>query len=945
MHRAPRLRSAHRRSVPAFLLFPLALLFSTAAQAALDVAVDATPDPPQPGESMRVEITVTNPGGSTSGAVSLRLAYPQNLATLDDNLVSDGGGCPGISCTFGETVVWNLPALPPGAGTTVTLAPTVAAGTPDGAAIVFDVDALEGGSQAATDVAQVSVLAARVFDLVIDEDRDPVPAGRALVYELTYGNRSAETTTGTTLDFDLPPGVAFTSASDGGVLVGGTVSWSLGSLVGHEGGQRTVRVTAGAGAGEGTLLEADAVIAGQGDFLAYESRTTSTGRVENGSRLIVGMAVGPDPVVPGEPLHATVTVSNPTGGFMNDVLLRLRYPANLGSLDTNLISDGGFCAGITCTNREELFWNLGDLPPGRGITVGLPPVLASPAGGTLVTFPIAVDASGQSRTLARQTVVTRASRPLRLAVDAESGPVGVGEVQTYTLVYGNVSGETTTGTTLRFPLPPGTLFESASRGGVFSGGVVTWNLGTLVGREGGQRQVRVRVADTGGVGEGVQLVVDPATLSGQGNFLPFETRARVRTRVENATRLDVALAFDRDPVVPDERVGVRATVTNRSAVDFANGVVLRLRYPPGLGTLDNNLIVDGFCEGITCTTREVAAFSLGNLPPGGGAVVELPPVVASGTPPGTVITVPAWADAVDRSRSTAAHSVQVREARPLDLSVDVDTDPLGDTAVFSLTLGNRGTAAATGATLTFPVPATTSAVGASNGGGNASGGGLLGNSVLWGLGTLSPGETLRRRVEVAIEPGTPEGQLIRAFDATLRASGPFGPLETRSRDARRVEDVPARLAIASTPAPVSPGSVLDTTLDVTNASPAFLFGTNLLLRYPTLLSTLDDNDIPNGGCEGITCTVGETVFWNLGDLPPGSSVDRTLPPSVSNAAPPGSLVRWWARLTAASFGQAVTTGAAPVGSDFRDAGPIRELAIFEDGFESGNLGAWSTVFP
>ncbi|MEO1087961.1 MAG: hypothetical protein AAFY88_27320, partial [Acidobacteriota bacterium] len=385
--------------------------------------------------------------------------------------------------------------------------------------------------------------------------------------------------TGTELTFAVPAGTSFASASDGGVLNGGVVRWNLGTLAGREGGRRAVSVTVGAGQSGGAIIGgATAEISGRGDFADHDARFIPVTRIESstGSRLIVNMAVNPDPAVQGESLRASITVTNPTGFFINNVVLRLRYPNGLAGVDEDFISDGGDCISFSCDGREELFWNLGSLAPGRGTTVTFAPTVGSVPGGTLITFPIAVDADGQSRRLIRQTLLVRDSRTFDFAVDAERSPVGANERLVYTLTYGNRSSEPTTGTTLRFPLPGGTSFVSASDGGSLGAGAVVWNLGTLAARQGGQRQVEVEV---GSIAAGAHLVVDPATISGQGDFFFFETRSRSLGRVENGTRLDVAVTLDRDPVVPGERTSLVATVTNRSAVDFANNVILCWRHP------------------------------------------------------------------------------------------------------------------------------------------------------------------------------------------------------------------------------------------------------------------------------------------------------------------------------------------------------------------------------
>ncbi|MEO1367377.1 MAG: hypothetical protein AAFX50_09385, partial [Acidobacteriota bacterium] len=626
----------------------------------------------------------------------------------------------------------------------------------------------------------------------------------------------------------------------------------------------------------------------------------------------------------------------------NNVVLRLRYPNGLASVDEGFISDGGDCTSFSCDSREELFWNLGTLAPGRGTTVTFAPTVAGVSGGTLITFPIAVDADGQSRRLIRQTLLVRDYRTFDLAVDAERSPVGANERLVYTLTYGNRSSEPTTGTTLRFPLPGGTSFVSASDGGSFAGGAVVWNLGTLAARQGGQRQVRVQV---GSIAAGAHLVVDPATLSGQGDFFFFETRSRSLGRVENGTRLDVAVTLDRDPVVPSERTSLVATVTNRSPIDFANNVVLRWRHPGTLNSVDDgSTIFGGDCTSFSCDAREIAFWNLGTLPPGGGVVVELPPEVSGSAAGGSVITNPVEVDATDRSRVRASHSVLVLETRDLDLAVDADLDPLDGSAVYALTYGNRSNDTITGATLTVPVPSGFTASGASDGGDLEAGGVLLGDSVVWNLGNLPSGRTGRRLVRFTPAGTTGEGDMARIFDAEIRGLGAFFAQESRSRDARRVEDVSRTLAISGLPEPASPNGLLNLRLDVQNRAAAFMFEPLLRMRYPEGLESIDDGTPVDGGdCTSFSCDESELIFWNLADLPPGGAVDLTLVPTVRSSTPRGSLIRFWGRLTAANFGQAAASKTVPVGNDFDSAGPIQILGLFVDGFESGDTSAWSRV--
>jgi uncharacterized repeat protein (TIGR01451 family) len=64
---------------------------------------------------------------------------------------------------------------------------------------------------------------------------------------------------------------------------------------------------------------------------------------------------------------------------------------------------------------------------------------------------------------------------------SKSGPptVASGANLTYTITYGNTGAAAANGVVIRDPVPAGTTFVSATGGGTESGGVVTWNIGTI----------------------------------------------------------------------------------------------------------------------------------------------------------------------------------------------------------------------------------------------------------------------------------------------------------------------------------------------------------------------------------------------------------------------------------------------------------------------------------
>jgi len=70
--------------------------------------------------------------------------------------------------------------------------------------------------------------------------------------------------------------------------------------------------------------------------------------------------------------------------------------------------------------------------------------------------------------------------PLTISMTDDPDPVGAGQSVTYTISYENNSTETLTGVTVTNFIPAGTLFVSASWGGILQGEqVVLWEIGTL----------------------------------------------------------------------------------------------------------------------------------------------------------------------------------------------------------------------------------------------------------------------------------------------------------------------------------------------------------------------------------------------------------------------------------------------------------------------------------
>ncbi len=364
------------------------------------------------------------------------------------------------------------------------------------------------------------------------------------------------------------------------------------------------------------------------------------------SNVQLALEVNPDPVRPGEQLDVELTVTNPTSSLMENVKLILRYPEYLNDLSKSYITTGGSANTVTCgaptycATRNLVTWNLGNLPPGGGVTVTMPPTVRNgTADGTLIQFEAEVRVAGIQQAQASKTARVKADPFFELTVDEEIDPITSSGNREYILSYGNVA-TSSSNTQLIFPLPTGTSFISATNGGSEAAGEVTWNIGSLINGAGGERKVTVQV----NANEADLLKVDTARLSGTDfSYVFHQVKAGRVTRVEDDERPTLAMNLNPHPVRPNEQLNVELTVTNPGSSLMAN-VELILRYPYHLNDLNKSYITTGgsantvTCGAPTyCATRNLVTWNLGNLPPGGGVTVTMPPTVRNGTADGTLI--------------------------------------------------------------------------------------------------------------------------------------------------------------------------------------------------------------------------------------------------------------------------------------------------------------------
>ncbi|MBW2446558.1 MAG: DUF11 domain-containing protein [Deltaproteobacteria bacterium] len=929
---------------------------------ALELAVAVTPDPVSPGEALDVEFTVSNPAAFPVSDVVLETWVPNLIASFSQNLTTGGGICTisgnlNTSCDRSERVQWSLGTLGSGERISVSLPPSVLGSTDGGRLVPWRANVVDSSGLARFSAQTVIVDDTPLFELVVDEQPDPVGPAETVHYTLSFSNVGSATATGSTLRLPLPPGTSFVSASDGGALSGDTVEWALGPVIPGQGETREAVLATDFGLLDGTLLRTMAQVADDA-FPAASARAAALTAIQDDPQLRLGIAVTPDPVRPSETLAVELTATNAGSIPLVDVVLETRVPEGIGNFSQFSNSGGGVCTlsgnlNTTCSSRERIVWNLGTLAAGERVTVSLPPVVGgSIPDGRLIGWRATLEEGGGEQLVASQTAIVEDAATFALAISDAPDPAAASGTLNYTLAYANRDSATATGTTLRLPVPAGAAFVSASDGGALVGDEVVWVLGPLPPGRGGSRSAEL-LLDAGLV-DG-ELLHTVATVEDD-DFPRNLGRAAAVTAIDSDSPLELALEVNPDPVRPGESVLVELSVANSDAFAIFD-VVVETRVPELVGAFNQSFASGGAdCTvsgnlNTTCSVGERIRWELGALAAGARRTVTVPAEVLTAADPGELVRWRATASNGGGDQAVADHAVSVEDAPPLELTVDEGPDPVTpqDDLTIVLTFGNKGPGTSTGTTLALPEPTGTSFVSASEGGA------LMDGQVEWSLGPVPPGGTGTR--EATFEVLDPADRVLLHGAAGLRDdAGP--PEEARANFVAAAEEgVPLALTLDVTPDPAQPNDVLQVDVTVRNQSAVPLFDVVAQVLLPDDLNSFSQGATTGGGLCSVSgnlntsCTERERVVWNLGNLAAFQQVTVSLPPVVTGGTPDGTLVRFGAIVDGS---QAVAHRTVRIGVDDFDAdgvlddedncveiangpdgGPNDQLDRDEDGF--GNV--------
>ncbi|GAF69899.1 unnamed protein product, partial [marine sediment metagenome] len=285
-----------------------------------------------------------------------------------------------------------------------------------------------------------------------------------------------------------------------------------------------------------------------------------------------------DPVIVGENITYTITVTNDGPGDASGVTLQDILPA--GVIFVSSAPTQGSCSEDSGT----VSCDLGTLALDGNITVDI--VVTAPSVVGSISNEVAVsgnetdpDNSNNSAIIDTLVLLALPNTDLAVGKNDTPDPVNAGENITYTVTVTNNGPSDATGLVLTDTLPAGVTFGSATptQGSCSeTGGVVTCNLGSLaVGANAGVDIVVTAPRVAGDINNQVNITGNVTDLNGSNNS------ASEMTTVNALADLEVDKNDTPDPVNTGASLSYSVTVTNHGPSD-ATGITVTDTLPAGV---------------------------------------------------------------------------------------------------------------------------------------------------------------------------------------------------------------------------------------------------------------------------------------------------------------------------------------------------------------------------
>ena len=684
----------------------------------LTISKQASQTVARPGDNIVYTLSYTNQGTDQATGVILEDHLPPEVSFV--SATANGTESGGI-------VDWNLGTIPAGAKGSVSVTASVNSPLVNGTILhnTVTINSSETGSTTAMPV-DVNVSSSPRLEIEKFTNRQSASPDELITYTVNYRNSGTDAASNVVIEDILPAGVDFVSASSSGTETNGIVSWNIPSLAAGASGSVAVTVQVDNPLANGTIL--------------HNSATVSSTETTPVSALPVDVAVTSSPVLEilksasadqvsaGSTLVYNIEYRNSGSDTATDLVLEDQLP-----LQSSLVSatSGG------TLNNGALRWNLPDLPAGSSGSVGLTVRVDSPlANGTALHNSASIGSSETPPLSAAKTVTVSSAPVLTISASASASIVQAGGDQyVLTIEFGNSGNENASNVEITATVPPESTFGSATGGGNYSNGKVTWSALSLAAGSNGS--VSVTLSVPGPEPDGLVL---PHASAISATGVPPLAGNLVPVTIQSSPAFQLTKTPSAPIVNAGSLISYEITYFN-AGTDAASNVVIIDTIPT------NTSLVSASANAVD--NGDYVSWDLGTVPAKSGGTLSLTLQVQSPLMNGTVVSNHAEITSVGTPPLSASGTFIVSSAPVLELiksSTPQSSVQAGSQVSYSLKVTNSGNDAATRVLVSdnLPAGATVVAVGQEGQYDPNS------KSVNWNISSLVAGASVELQYSVAI---------------------------------------------------------------------------------------------------------------------------------------------------------------------------------------------------
>lgn len=715
-----------------------------------------------------------------------------------------------------------------------------------------------------------------------------VTVGQPVTFTLNVSNAGPATATNVRVTDLLPPGLTFVSATPAGVYNSGSGVWTVGTLA--SGTSASLQITASLNTNAPVTNTAEITASDQRDpdstpgngVPTEDDQASVTVTPQVADLSLVKTIDNPTPNV-GQNVTFTINLNNAGPGTATGVTVTDLLPPGLSFISA-APSQGSY-------DRASGLWTVGTVSAGSSASLQLATTVNTTAAVTNTAQVTHSDQPDPDSTPNNNNpneddqssiTLTPQRADLSLIKTVDNAAPNRNDVVNFTLNLRNDGPGNATNISVTDRLPDGVIYVGSSPSqGAYNASSGIWSVGVLSSGSAASLQIAARVAGTGSItntGE-VTAVDQPDPDSTPGNNAPGEDDQASITIVVQQADLSLTKAVDKATPQVGENIVFTLTVSN-GGPHRATGIGIRDQLPSGLtyvssapstGTYDPATgvwTISTLENGAKATLRLTAAVT------GTTATTNVAEVIASNqydpdsTPNNNVPT--------EDDQASVTVTPQIA-----DLSLTKTASPSRPTAgqpvTFTVTVSNAGPHEATGVTVKDALPPGMTFVSAS-----PTAGAFDRTNGVWTIDRIGAAGTATLRIVARTDTAEPKTNTAEILSADQHdpdsEPGNHAPDED-DQSSVTINPQVADLSLTKTVDRAAPnvGDNVTFTIALANAGPDAATGVRVHDALPL-------------GISYVSSTVGQGSYqpttgdWNVGTVPPGTTVTMFLVGRVDNAS-------------------------------------------------------------